>query len=710
MPYKSFLIADFKTGQDLSKEPWLLPQDGFAKIENGYLHRGVLTKRLGYTEYGRLKNFDKQDLLADYTVVEEANTITLATNLLTNTVTTMTQETYVYKDFTADYFAGDFEHQFKINVTVTDPGVDMYIWLMGNLVDDAKGIFDANGDFLGITISSTGGVNFKLWAVECNGGDESSDSSSVLTLATDYWVTVKRDESVGTYGTLYCYIYSDINRTVLVDTLTVTLHTSKKDFRYLYAFSVYNNGGAESSSWTTSDFGPTSYPGLAVTGILDYYNNAGDAQLLVTDQKRLFKYNGATFEDITYVDTWDGANYNFVWDTLWDDVQYMTNNADQIQQYDGSTLSAFDIDIDGVGAANDVATALLIFPYKDRLVILNTVEGTRRAQRARWCKPNQPGDWTNDGYVDAGTIEHIVTAEFLGDDLIVFFDRSIWKLRYTADSDLPFIWEKLIDTEGAYATYSISVFSDELLVLGATDIVATDGLDAYSVGDKYPDFALNAATDKFQYCYSADLEELKQHWFSYASPGQETPDRVLVFNYGEKSWSNYCMDFLTFGFWQRAVDLTWDDVEEAWEDIEWAWDERTTQAGYPLTLAGNLTGYIYQLNETTTDDSAEITLTVKSGRWNPYSEQGQKARMGWIDFLMDVDPDVTLTVNFYKDMNPVLYKTSTFTCTGTTDKAWYRIPVGEIASFHEIEIIHSGKQQIKIHAVMPAFLSAGRMF
>jgi len=456
------------------------------------------------------------------------------------------------------------------------------------------------------------------------------------------------------------------------------------------------------------------YSELPIVGVLNYYKKDGTEKLLAVDTKRMAVWDTTdlVFKNAIESDVWDGASKNFIWDWMWNDIMYMTNGVQQIQQYDNATLSPFNIDIDGAGAANDVSTCKFILAHKSRLLIFAPTEATDGVcpQRVRWCKVNDPTDWTQDEYVDADTLQWIVTAEFLGDDIIVFFERSIWKLRYTADDDLPFVWEKILDTEGAYARFSIGVFSDELIALGPTGLIATDGMDAYTLAKKLPDFTLSTATDKLEYAYNVDLDEMRQMWLSYVSPAQSLPSEVLCYNYEELNWSIFDLAFLTFGYYTIINDLTWDTAGEIRNDEEErAWDDKTTQAGYPLTLAGDNTGTIWRQNEGVTDNGAAINFTAISGRWNPYTEAGREARLGWIDFLVDTDASATFTVDFYKDTSPSAYKTVSVSCAGTHDKTWMHISIGEVAAFHQIKITHAGAQQIRIHAILPFFKRAGRL-
>jgi len=84
------------------------------------------------------------------------------------------------------------------------------------------------------------GIYSHLTLKETNGATDTIDSYTSLSQNTDYYLTLKRDEAIGTYGTLYAYIYSDSARTTLVDTLTVTL-TEKQDFRYLFGMISYDS-------------------------------------------------------------------------------------------------------------------------------------------------------------------------------------------------------------------------------------------------------------------------------------------------------------------------------------------------------------------------------------------------------------------------------------------------------------------------------------
>jgi hypothetical protein len=134
---------------------------------------------------------------------------------------------YLYSDRGAGHFAANFTHLFTINTTSVTGQGDPVPWMVSNEVYTPRNI--TNGLYAEIYYGTT------LYLSEKPSG--SYDGSVALSLNTPYYCKAVRDEDVGTYGTLYVYIYSDSGRTTLVDTVVVTLAV-KADFRYYFAMSA----------------------------------------------------------------------------------------------------------------------------------------------------------------------------------------------------------------------------------------------------------------------------------------------------------------------------------------------------------------------------------------------------------------------------------------------------------------------------------------
>jgi len=613
MSYQAYPIYNLATGKVTAREPWLLPKDAFETLINCHLRRGVLEKRKGYTEFGRIVH-------TNTATGEDSNPAKAVMGIYNH-----------YQDDVETMLAMDTVRINKYN-------------------SSAKAFEDLTR--MKIHVKSGGGQNHLPSAGDVIEGVTSGAYATVEAVITDHG-----DFVAGT-----------ADGTIILKNTTV-------------------NGSFQDGETLRDKNNVTDIFGVA---------------------------DGAASEQ-----EFTGEDNNFFWLECWNNVSYITNGKDQIQKYTGSGLSRLYIDLDVEGGPdNDVNTCLLIFSYKGRLVLLRTTErGEPCYRRARWCQINNPGIWKEADYVDAPTEDWIMAADFIGEDLIVFFERSIWKLAYTYDADLPFRWEKIVSTEGCYAPFSLVSFSDELVGVGPTRLIGTDGRDAYGLDEKIPDEMLNWNQLAVDYCYGLVLEEESQTWTSFVPAGEEKPSQVLVNNYEDDNWSVYKLPVHTMGYSSLDSDIVLDDIDEsiALDDIDYSFDDKELQAGYPTTLLGGRDGVIYQLNHGGTDNGEPIEFEAVSGRWNPYVEEGHKARLGWIDFLVDADEAVSFDVSLYLDTDTAPYNVVTVTCEPDSSldsgKTWKRVFCGAVGMFHRIKISNNAaNNRPRIHAIIPYFDRAGRVF
>jgi hypothetical protein len=197
--------------------------------------------------------------LEDYTTYVETDpnsTLSVAANTITQTNANQNEDARVTLDLGTGYFSGDFTHLVdgKISTAGTFAVTPIY-WQLANVLKGGKTIFTDGDDYFRLQNynDNNGPTNYKIDFYEKDNGTLYSDSYAGATQYTHYWYKVVRDESVGTYGTLYAYIYDDSGRTNLVDTLTITLHTSKKDWQYIYAFSTMDDTDNRTYSGTVNN-------------------------------------------------------------------------------------------------------------------------------------------------------------------------------------------------------------------------------------------------------------------------------------------------------------------------------------------------------------------------------------------------------------------------------------------------------------------------
>jgi len=393
------------------------------------------------------------------------------------------------------------------------------------------------------------------------------------------------------------------------------------------------------------------------------------------------------------LDEFTGDDSNFFWFENWRSIGYITNNVDQIRKYNGSYLTKYNIDLDVEGGPdNDINTCLMIFHMKGRMVLLSTTErGVSHKQRIRWAQINsttfRDADW-----LDAPRDDWIVAADFIGGDLIVWFERGVMKVVYTGDPDTPFRWEEIDSVEGCYATMSLVSFSDEMIGVGPTRFVSCDGREVRGVDEKIPDLMLTMNQSAIGYCYGIVIEEMRQALISYPSADASKPNKTLVLNYEEDNFSIFNLPAHVFGYSALLETIALDDmVGISLDDLDYSLDDKELQAGYPTSLMGCRDGKLYQLNDGGSDDGEAIEMKAKGGRWNPFIKDGMNVRFGSIDFLVD-RASTTFDVRFFKNNNTSSYLTKTVDCSDddiSLDRVWRRAGCGAVGSSHQIEIVHN---------------------
>lgn len=209
-----------------------------------------------------------------YQEVDPNSKITITSSRISWTNINSNEDAYVYYDKGVDYFAADFVHLLTINISAAESGASQgAFWALTNALNDLKGIYDAAGSALYLDfVYPASPAELRISIREMDSGVLYGSSNYVLTASTVYYVKIVRDESVGTFGTLYCYVYSNAARTTLLATLSVALHTSKKDFRYVHGIITWNDttikqwtGYSEDLSFQATDNPDTSTTPVVTT-------------------------------------------------------------------------------------------------------------------------------------------------------------------------------------------------------------------------------------------------------------------------------------------------------------------------------------------------------------------------------------------------------------------------------------------------------------
>jgi len=381
------------------------------------------------------------------------------------------------------------------------------------------------------------------------------------------------------------------------------------------------------------------YPAEPVMGLFNYETgNIHNRPVIASDTRLIYQYNGTSWNAIGPVTAgayvpFTGTNSDFFHMTNWMGSQFyntflfVTNfvTADGMWYYDGATWTNFrpKFLVAGTDVQNIVLTARIILPFKDRLILLNTVENdaagnTRSYQnRCRFCRNGTPTTapgsvawleknevgYEGAGWIEAPTEEEIISAEFIKDRLVVFFERSTWELAYTGSQTQPFIWQKINTELGSESPRSSVPFDKAILTVGTTGIHACNSANVERIDNEIPDeiFKIrNTDAGPFRVAGIRDYIKEVVYWtVPYISDSEDSeifPNKVLVYNYKEGTWSTNDDSVTAFGHLEQQIGPTWATLYDKWLEATYTWEDGII-APQPITvIAGNQEGYVFVLD------------------------------------------------------------------------------------------------------------------
>lgn len=367
------------------------------------------------------------------------------------------------------------------------------------------------------------------------------------------------------------------------------------------------------------------FPGLPVMGIPTREIAAiNDEQTIWFDTKYAYIWNGTSFQEFITGTTWNGTDSDFFWATNYrgvlpqDRLFFVTNFvntvANPMRYTDGTTWTTF---APAVDAANFLFQARILIPYFGRLLALNVWEGATVGGSANIfnrCRFSQIGNpvavdaWRSDqfgkgGFIDAPTNEQIISATFLNNTLIVFFESTTWQLRYVGEYGLPFIWERIASDLGSESTFSVVLFNENILGVGNRAIISANTNSVSRIDLQIPDqvFLFQNENEGVKRVHGIRNYQKELVYWCYAdsstesSPGVATifPNRVLLYNYRNNTWAVFRDNVTAFGTFQSTTDITWDSQTIFWDDENVTWDDFDTQSRFPLIVSGNQQGYVH---------------------------------------------------------------------------------------------------------------------
>jgi len=582
MAYDRFLIAPINTGLQTDLRPWLIAEDAFTTLTNAYVFRGRVRKRFGSIYMNQTPLSSRLGVALTPTIMAGA-----ATGTVPGTVNPL--------QFGQAFSIGTeiFTVQALGNpVTMLDTGTTTT-----HTFDTTSGVFAFTGS---PAIDNTPVIYYP--------------ALPVMGLANYEFGPINNQPSFA-WDTQFAYKFVTSQWLRSTAGITPTWHGNDLNFFWV-------------SNWSgiTAD--------QVVMFVTNFQATVGVSPALTDDPIWAYSEQFA-------VPGWQPFSYSPDAVINFENQQPYTVTQTKTTANSGDTITSF------------VETARIVLPFKDRLILLNTIEstitnatpydptnhGTRIASGITPAKYNS-GTTTNTsyvnrcrysingspfalnawlqpkftvwdpiaakalpssgaGYIDAPTEEAIISAEFIKDRLIVYFERSTWELAYTGNQILPFVWQKINTELGAEGTFSVVPFDKVVLGIGNTGVHACSGANVERIDNKIPDeiFAIKNKNEGVKRVAGVRDYYTEMVYWTFPSneenQSEKFPNQILVYNYKTGSWAlnNDCIT--TWGYFEQQTDQTWQVIQDTWENADYTWNSGVVQAQFRQIIAGNQEGWVY---------------------------------------------------------------------------------------------------------------------
>ena len=725
MSYQSYLIANYATGLDRELQPWLLPNDAFVDLLDGFVYRGVTRKRDGYSGFAN----GLKSSYVESRMVHTVSSVAPATGVINGT-----NATYTWT-LTAPIARG------SITVTGSNPAQV--------LVDNGLGGFTGPG---------TGNINYTTGAVSVTFNTAPIVASTVL-LAYSF------HPGLPVMGVMSFYPTNNVRELIVADTRYVNRYNPTTDRLEDIAAGTYTGTATDFWSWVNYAT-PASAPRLlfangVVGDVIQQYDGTTIAPYTkvwaggtlnarqifnVRDRLVLFqtieagvlyprriRISGTGLNSDTFDNTATGAGFIDIPDNTWffgaafnrDDVLFFTEAATWMMKYTGNDVTPFVLEkIDG---SRGSAAAFSVVSYLNR-----TLAASPR------------GLIISDGYqVDRmdNNIPDFSFNEIKSDQFLRCFsgfldeDRDVYMI-YPSEGSVrpPLLTNGESDRilvinfeEDNYATYRIPLscmgnFQNAISVLWS-DLTAANGYPSWdALAEIYGNW------NAFPFSKGAPVSIGGGHkgevWKLNDVQSEDNPQKIRALTIVSPNtlrvttdWNNYEIgDNIVFEGVNGMVEIN--HKQGAIKAIVTPWNTFDVEIS-TINLSAYTSGGIA---------SKTIAMEAVSKKLNPYVDSDKKVRCGWIYFYVTVadtllENDDGTPVPAFLDIDVITNDTDvdsipTFQyridCSNLPgeigSKKWVKIWINQTARFLQFRMRNNqAGAKIQVHAMMPGFQPTGRL-
>jgi len=304
-----------------------------------------------------------------------------------------------------------------------------------------------------------------------------------------------------------------------------------------------------------------------------------------------------------------------------------TNNSDFVLWWNvddsaGNDFAALDntngIDYDGT--AKRLTTCKYITSYERYLMLGHTTEGgTAYPQRQRWAGLATGGDtidFDENGSSDAGSKDFTTTPGFLmgfarhADELVIAKTDSMYR-SWLVTADTVFEWQEYTLKVGCLSADSLINDKAGRLYWFGSDLSIHEINTPQPISTAVDVTIKELNSSKAEFIQGTYIDEFDEIWWSFASGGSDTNNKVVAFHPDSGKSFIHTMPIRAFGDFTQQESYTYDtlpfDTYAAWGADWLIYDTKRNVAGFPLDLGSDYLGNTFDLHRADNDDGNDFT-------------------------------------------------------------------------------------------------------
>lgn len=300
---------------------------------------------------------------------------------------------------------------------------------------------------------------------------------------------------------------------------------------------------------------------------------------------------------------------------------FFTTLADGLHRWNGSAATVTKV----IGAG--LKKAKVIVTFESRLVLGNLTDaGVPTPQQIQWSDlvtsvdaiiwdPNAVGSTAGSMDLLEGS-DWILELFKLGDFIVAHKERSVYLISFVG-GDFVFTRRLIIDGVGLLAQKAVINTGEELIFAGNDNFYVFNGISLEGIGDEVKDQFFTELDPSFsERVHATFYEETSECIWAYpkAPSADGTPDKELVYNLEEKTWSfRLARNPTAYGYYREVAATFIDSNANIIDTQTQLIDARGFLANAPLNIFGVKSGHIMKVTTITTGDGVALGCDAESG-------------------------------------------------------------------------------------------------